>query len=332
MKLKDKVTEWWFRSKFVKGALAGIGAIVAGGAIMLGGVMIGYPAISQLVGLAVAQSSTLWNNVIDAAKGDSQTNGILGTSTYLFNGVSFDRVRGTGGSMNVAIVGAITPADAFANPTTATTVWNLNGVFNGTTWDRQREPTADALAVTGLTAAANQAFNGATWDRIRTATADALASTGIQMVNSGLFNGTTFDRWDGVSATNNTETTTVGVARIAPVGTWSVTNTANAGTPSASKAAGGGTVRHVATCVSVNVGAAATAQPVVQVNLRDGATGAGTIIRSWQLAAPANDSATVDLCGLNMTGSANTAMTIEFAAATAANTQASVNLSGYSTP
>jgi hypothetical protein len=234
--------------------------------------------------------------------------------------------------MNVAIVGAITPADAFANPTTASTMWVLNGVFNGTTWDRQREPTADALAVTGLAASANQAFNGTTWDRIRTATADALASTGIQMVNSGLFNGTTFDRWDGISATNNTATTSIGAAYVTPLSTWRVTNTANAGTPSASKATGGGTVRHVATCVSLSVGAAGTAQPVVQVNLRDGATGAGTIIRSWQLAAPANSSATVDLCGLNESGTGNTAMTLEFAAATAAATQASVTLSGYSTP
>jgi hypothetical protein len=295
MKLKD--------TKWVKWVAGTIGAVIAGGAIMLGGVMIGYPAISQLVGLAVAQSSTAWNNVIDAARGDSQGSGILGMSPYLFNGASFDRVRGTGGSMNVTPTGAITPADAFANPTTAITMWSLNGLYNGTTWDR-----------------------------IRSATADALASTGVQAVNSTLFNGTTFDRADGVSATNNTETTTAGVARTAPAGTWQINNTANAGTPTVSKASGGGSVRHVAACVSISVAAAGTAQPAVQVNLRDGATGAGTIIRTWQLAAPANDSATVDLCGLNITGSAATAMTIEFAAATAAATQASVNLSGYSTP
>jgi len=299
MKIKD--------SKWVKWVAGTIGAVVAGGAIMLGGVMIGYPAISQLVGLAVAQSSTLWNNVIDAAKGDGQVSGVLGMSPYLWNGVTFDRVRGdTTNGMDVDVTrmsGSITPADAYANPTTANQIWSLSGVFNGTTWDR-----------------------------IRSATADALASTGMLATGQMVFNGSTFDRQDGISATNNIATTSVGTSYNVPLSTWSVTNSANAGTPSASKAAGGGTVRHVATSISICVGAAGTAQPVVQVNLRDGATGAGTIIRSWQLAAPANDSACNDLSGLNMTGSANTAMTIEFAAATAAATQASVNLTGYSTP
>jgi hypothetical protein len=257
--------------------------------------------------LAVAQSATQWNNVADAAKGDSLGSGVLAEAPMIWNGVSFDRLYGTitnGARVDVTrMSGAITPADAFANPTTANTMWSLNGVFNGTTWDRQR-----------------------------TTTADALASTGIAAGNNVLFNGSTFDRQDSASATNNTATTTLGVAYSTPLSTWSVTNSANAGTPSASKAAGGGTVRHVATGISICVGAAGTAQPVVQVNLRDGATGAGTIIRSWQLAAPANDNACSDLSGLNMTGSANTAMTIEFAAATAAATQASVNLTGYSTP
>jgi hypothetical protein len=266
MKFKDM--------KWVKWALGTIGALVAGSAIMLGGVIIGYPAISQLVGLAVAQSATQWNNVIDAAKGDAQSSGISGVSSYLFNGATFDRQRGTGGSANVNLVGAITPADGYANPTTASQVWSLNGLFNNSTWDRLR----------------------------------------------------------GISASNNTATTSTGALQVTPLSTWSVTNSANAGTPSASKASGGGTVRHVATCISISVGAAGTAQPVVQVNLRDGASGAGTIIRSWQLAAPINSNASADLCGLNMSGSAATAMTIEFAAATAAATQASVNLSGYSTP
>ena len=130
MKLKD--------TKWVKRVLGIVGAIVAGGAIMLGGVVVGYPAISQLVGLAVAQSSTLWNNVKDAAVGDSLSSGILAQSTYLWNGASFDRVRGTGGSMNVTSIGSITPADTYANPTTASQVWALNGLWNGTTWDRWR--------------------------------------------------------------------------------------------------------------------------------------------------------------------------------------------------
>jgi hypothetical protein len=163
MKLKN--TKW---GKWVAGT---IGALIAGGAIMLGGVVVGYPAISQLVGLAVAQSSTLWNSVIDAAKGDSQGSGILGMSPYLWNGVSFDRVRGdTTNGMDVDVTrisGSVTPADAYANPTTANQMWSLNGVFNGTTWDRVRSATADALASTGMPAVGNMGYNGATWDRLQ---------------------------------------------------------------------------------------------------------------------------------------------------------------------
>jgi len=267
-----------FDNKWVKYIGGAVGGVVAGVILMFGGVKIVYPAISQLVGLSVAQTATLWNSVADAAKGDALQSGVLVQAPYLWNGVTFDRQRGSitnGALVDVTrISGSVTPADAYANPTTANQMWDLSGGFNGTTWDRLRTE----------------------------------------------------------SATNNIATTSLGGLQVIPLSTWSVTNSANAGTPSASKASGGGSVRHVATSISVCVGAAGTAQPVVQVNLRDGATGAGTIIRSWQLAAPVNTNACVDLSGLNMTGSAATAMTIEFAAATAAATQASANLTGYSTP
>ena len=109
MKLKESWKKW---------VLGSIGAVVAGAAIMLGGVMVGYPAISSLVGLAVAQTATLWNNVKDAAVGDNLTSGILAQSTYLFNGSTFDRVRGdvtNGLDVDVTRLPGVTPADAFAN-------------------------------------------------------------------------------------------------------------------------------------------------------------------------------------------------------------------------
>ncbi len=138
--------------KWVKLVLGTVGALVAGGAIMLGGVMVGYPAISSLVGLAVAQSATVWNNVIDAAKGDGQGSGILGMSPYTYNGVSFDRVRGdiaNGIDVDVTrLSGSITPVDAYANPTTANQVWSLGGLFNGTTWDRWRGQVSTVQGVT----------------------------------------------------------------------------------------------------------------------------------------------------------------------------------------
>ena len=323
--------------KWYKRTLGVVGALAAGFGLMLGATMVAYPAISQLVGLAVAQTTTLWNNVKDAAAGDALSNGVLAQQVYVYNGLTFDRVRGdTTNGMDVDVTrmsGAITPSDAYANPTTANQMWSLNGVFNGTTWDRRREATADALAVTGLAGSANQIYNGTTWDRIRTATADALASTGIQTGNPSLFNGTTFDRQDGVSATNNTAATSIGTSYTTQLSTWSITHTPAVATQATiSKAAGGGTVRHVATSVSWCVAANGTAQVPLLINLRDGATGAGTIVRSWAVSMIINDSKCADISGLNITGTANTAMTIETAGASAAAVQATVSMSGYSTP
>lgn len=294
--------------KWLKYVVASVGAVIAGVVLMLSATMMGHTAISSLAGLAVAQSSTLWNNVKDAAAGDSLSSGILAESLYLFNGATFDRVRGdTTNGMDVDVTrisGSITPADAYANPTTANQQWSLNGAFNGTTWDR-----------------------------IRTATADALASTGIQTGNPSLFNGTTFDRQDSISNTNNTATTSLGVAYSTQLSTWSVTDAdAGATQSTASKASGGGTVRHVATSITACRGDTVAAVPA-QINLRDGATGAGTIIRSWVIGVSViNEATCVDLSGLNMTGSAATAMTLEFAAAGSATSLSTVTLTGYSTP
>jgi len=52
-------------------------------------------AIGQIAGLAVAQTSTLWNNVKDAAAGDHQTSGILATNGMLWTGTDFVLQRGT---------------------------------------------------------------------------------------------------------------------------------------------------------------------------------------------------------------------------------------------
>lgn len=116
-------------------------------------------------------------------------------------------------------------ADDTANPTIPQSA-SFNMVFDGATWDRQREPTADDMAVTGIPASGNQVFDGATWDRMRAANAaagttgigvpaagtlifdtalgfydrwavvvgDGQPKTGIGAVNGTTYNGTTFDR------------------------------------------------------------------------------------------------------------------------------------------
>jgi len=51
--------------------------------------------IMEKAGLAVAQTPIRWNNVKDAAVGDNQTDGILASAPYLFDGVNYDPARGT---------------------------------------------------------------------------------------------------------------------------------------------------------------------------------------------------------------------------------------------
>lgn len=124
------------------------------------------------------------------------------------------------------------------------------------------------------------------------------------------------------------------VAVEAQVGrTWSITHAPAANTKATiSQAAVAGMV-HVAECASavITAGTTAPTAAVTTLQLRDGATGAGTIEASWAVAVPATAglmSPPIMLCGLGIAGSPNTAMTLEFAAAAGANTFESVSLSG----
>ena len=101
-----------------------------------------------------------------------------------------------------------------------------------------------------------------------------------------------------------------------------------------SKAAGGAGVRHVCTGIYAAVRGGTTAPAAIQgtVHLRDGAAGAGTPLLSLTtvLAAAVGAKDEINLNGLNIMGSANTAMTLEFAAAGGVNTFEVVALRGYS--
>jgi hypothetical protein len=266
--------------------------------------------VTQISGLAVAQSNTKWNRLKDMAQGDGQTSGIAFYSPCLWNGASCDRQRGSiasGAEVNVrAFSGSSTPADTFANPTTAIVSYSLGGLFNGTTWDRWRSANVFGDGGTGF---------------------------GAGLVASSIFNGTTFDRESSISASKLTATTSVGTALTVPLSTWSITSTPAVATQAtASRASGGGTVRHVATAVSGCLATGATAQTPILMHLRDGAAGAGTIIRSWAFSAPVNSTSCVNLSGLAMIGTAATAMTIEFTGAGVAASQQTVALSGFSVP
>lgn len=117
---------------------------------------------------------------------------------------------------------------------------------------------------------------------------------------------------------------------------WALNNTpAAAAQATTSKAAVAG-VRHVADCVSFAAAATAavTAGTGIAVNLRDGATGAGTVLWTMTLnpvSAAAGGNAGVSpisVCGLALIGSPNTAMTLEYSAGVTGAIE-SVALSGY---
>lgn len=52
-------------------------------------------AVSNIVGIAVKTTATLWTDIQDASNGDGLTRGILSNTPYLYNGSTFDRARGT---------------------------------------------------------------------------------------------------------------------------------------------------------------------------------------------------------------------------------------------
>lgn len=118
----------------------------------------------------------------------------------------------------------------------------------------------------------------------------------------------------------------------APPQLWTVTHSPAVNTiASASKAAGGASVRLVCNAISFSVGSIGVPGTTsVTVNLRDGATGAGTVLCSWTVACPSSSGFhSVNLSGLGIIGTANTAMTLEFSAAST-NTFQSCNLMGFS--
>jgi hypothetical protein len=120
-------------------------------------------------------------------------------------------------------------------------------------------------------------------------------------------------------------------------GQWSETHAPVVNTQATkSHTAGAAGVRHVCTWLAITLANNATGsvQTLLTFNLRDGATGAGTILASFTLALPATagECRVLSLSGLNLVGTAATAMTLESASAPAAQTAASVAFGGYTTP
>lgn len=118
-------------------------------------------------------------------------------------------------------------------------------------------------------------------------------------------------------------------------GHWTSVHVPSANTvATTTKAAGGSSVRHIATGISVSlINTNVLAGNDYLVQLRDGASGAGTVLWASRLtvAAGAAVQSLIHITGLNIVGSANTAMTLEFSAGPGSGNFETVSLSGYDT-
>lgn len=119
--------------------------------------------------------------------------------------------------------------------------------------------------------------------------------------------------------------------QVSQVGQWSHSHVPSTATKATyEKAAGGAGVRHVCTAITATIAADSTAQTPLKITLYDG-TSAGTVLWSASVSAAANTVGGVAITGLNIVGSANTKMTLEFSAAGVTGSQQIVSLTGYST-
>lgn len=116
---------------------------------------------------------------------------------------------------------------------------------------------------------------------------------------------------------------------------WTVVSFPASGSQGTASLAAEAGVRHVIDCVSfAGDASAAVTAAAGNVAIRDGATGAGTVI--WQAAIAHQVAAGAGVqtvppaavCGLNLVGTTNTALTAEFNAGVTGEVQ-SVSISGY---
>lgn len=275
--------------------------------------------------------------VDDGANDNINPNHILDVASlnYLQSGGSWDRWRA---------LPSDTDAQAESQDGLAGVVARLYG-YNGATFDRLRsysgsadditDPTLGLLGVAGF----NRLHDGTNWDRARSlvtnadATVAALNGLAGVVARPSLFNGATYDRLRNNAAANLSAANQPFAEMVANPGEWAINHTPAAATQATiTRAAGAAGVRHVCRSITISlIGLAAAVEATILVNLRDGATGAGTILWSTRLLVTGTTGSEtgVTLANLNIFGSAATAMTLEFAAAGAANTFESVALTGY---
>ena len=329
-------------------------------------------AASQEQAFPMIYNGTTWDLLRSANAGQATTGtGVLGAGALAWDGTNFQRARiatpvnglalAQGvytNSMPYVYNGATLDLLASANQGQATTGTGVLGVGNllwdGTNYQRWGMTTnVDAQTAAqnqGVVAARPSLYNGATFDRLRDAnTGQNTTGTGVAGSANLVWDGTNYQRVKGVTLSGNTyQQDSLGTAlagedlpnNILRVGGkgggWSITHAPTVGTQATiSQASGGVGVKNVCRAISFGIANDATGPTatILTVNLRDGASGAGTILHTWTLFAPTTVgyNFNVSLPGLWIEGSSATAMTLEFVAGLA-HTLEYVNIDGCTLP
>lgn len=313
----------------------------------------GSGGTSIAAGLYLYRSDGNYDKAYTIGRADNAAgNGVQAVAPVAYDGANYQRLRTQPGGLataGVQVLGAgpllwdETSATLAArmsryNPA-ATTADNVTGAVcagmlifdsSGTRQYCSNMTAGDGVSGTRILAVSGYLWDGGTFGRARViGAAEGSNGTGVQAVVAMVGTGSIFLKRANNGAANMTATTQIQAAMSAAPGEWFTADYEAAAQVTCTKAAGAAGVRHI--CRSVSMTLAGALSGIVRFNLRDGATGAGTIMRSWALAILAGDSKSVEVSGLNIFGTAATAMTLESAAALPALTEGSVGMSGYST-
>ncbi len=191
----------------------------------------------------------------------------------------------------------------------------------------------------------NQGAGGGSWERIRTI--ESILGSGLAAQYTGVLAtipSFTVDQnfqnspraGAAQSSTNATQSGTAGTTlpgmqiTTGPAAWTAATQAATASQCTASVAAGGAGVRHCATGYSMCIVATA-AQTQLFVNLRDGASGAGTVKWNSMVAGTIGNPSCInqEFSAGPICGTAATAMTVELSAATAGTDGCASSIKGY---
>jgi hypothetical protein len=116
---------------------------------------------------------------------------------------------------------------------------------------------------------------------------------------------------------------------VLPTSYWAIVHAPAAAAQATVSRAADTNGRHFVSSITVCVSTVAAQTPLV-FNLRDGATGAGTVLWTTTISTVAGNS-WCQTANVSIIGSKNTAMTLESAAAPAGTNFASVSLNGFTT-